>query len=306
MEIRQLQHFLAVKKYGGFSKAAQELNMTQPGLTKSIRRLENRLGVRLFVRGSRQVKLTDYGELLEPHAINVDIEMNEALEELKARRDNRTGDVLVGAGPMWANRYLPEAVVKLHDLKPRIKFKISFGEPDELMEMLKLGMLDVVFAGFLAIEDGSLDTIPLIIGKEGVVLRPGHPLTKKQPCSVADVLEYGWIFFSKENRKRNNFESSLTDLGFTPPRPVIETESLSQVLNIVENTDLLTLLPNEILDQRRDGGRLTFLDCPDLTRNRQAGAILRSRGGGSATTRALIKEVRAVCEQFGHTSISNH
>ena len=99
MDLRQLEYFLRVAQRKNISIAAAELNITQPTLTKSIKLLEDQLGVKLFDRLPRGVALTSFGVTLLRHAEAVHVQMKDAGNELTALRSGTFGTVMIGAGP---------------------------------------------------------------------------------------------------------------------------------------------------------------------------------------------------------------
>jgi DNA-binding transcriptional LysR family regulator len=110
MDLRQLEHFLRVAQRKNISLAAADLNIAQPTLTKSIKLLEEQLGVKLFERLPRGVALTSFGTTLLRHAEAVHVQMKDAGHEIAAQRTGAVGTVVIGAGPTWLRRYLPTAL----------------------------------------------------------------------------------------------------------------------------------------------------------------------------------------------------
>src|SRR5215469_4705109 len=107
MDFRQLEYFLRVAQRKNISLAAADLNIAQPTLTKSIKLLEDRLGVKLFERLPRGVALTPFGQTLLRHAEAVHVQIRDAGQEIAAQRSGTVGTVAIGAGPTWLRSYLP-------------------------------------------------------------------------------------------------------------------------------------------------------------------------------------------------------
>src|SRR5258708_8152153 len=107
MDIGQLRQFLAISERGNLSHAAQALHITQPGITKSMQRLERDIGARIYIRRGRGVELTECGRALLRHAKLIDTQIRDARTEVAAFAGGELGHIRVGAGPAWLSRYLP-------------------------------------------------------------------------------------------------------------------------------------------------------------------------------------------------------
>src|SRR3990172_3061867 len=101
MDLSQIRYFNAVARHGSFSAAARALGMTQPGLTKAVRRLETSLECTLFSRLQRGVALTEQGQALLRHAGLLDVHLQDARDEVRALARGAVGVLRIGAGPSW-------------------------------------------------------------------------------------------------------------------------------------------------------------------------------------------------------------
>lgn len=113
MKLSQLTSFLAVIEHGSIRSAARALDVTQPGITKTIQDLEADLGVQLLVRRARGVDLTEFGELLRVRANFLLHEVRRTKESLHYLRDRNAGSLVIGASATAAHTLLPKAVEKL-------------------------------------------------------------------------------------------------------------------------------------------------------------------------------------------------
>ena len=113
IQSRRIVHFLAVAEHLNFTAAATQLNISQPALSRSIKQLEERLGVPLLDRLPSGVVLTRYGEILARRARLMQLDAEHTLSEIDALKTGSGGKLRVGAGPLWATVYLPAAVAAL-------------------------------------------------------------------------------------------------------------------------------------------------------------------------------------------------
>src|SRR3712207_6617489 len=120
----RLQRFLAIYEHRSFGRAAAELHVTQPALTKSIQLLEEELNVKLFERTASGVVPTIYGEALSLHAKVIEAEMKNAAREIATLSGAIKGEVTVGVTPSVATDIIPRAFLKLQKERPGIKLTI--------------------------------------------------------------------------------------------------------------------------------------------------------------------------------------
>ncbi len=143
MDIKSLKYFLATAKEGNITKAAEKLFMAQPPLSRQIQKLEEELGVKLFVRGKRHLTLTQEGRFLKDQA--------QAIIELAERTENQiayvsgdyNGIISIGVTEGCAAGVLSEIMDKFHNEYPLIKFNIWCGNGDEIKSKLEKGLVDI-------------------------------------------------------------------------------------------------------------------------------------------------------------------
>src|SRR5215510_11156440 len=147
MDYRQLQLFLAAAERLNLSHAADAMNMTQPGLSKSMHRLQHELGAKLYHRRGRGIELTESGRALLRHVKLIETQLADARSELVGIAGGNLGHARIGAGPSWLSRHLPEAIARARQLNPNIRFTVDTDCPDRLLGRLRLAELDVVVGG---------------------------------------------------------------------------------------------------------------------------------------------------------------
>lgn len=137
MNFRQLDYFLTVARMGSFTAAALALQVAQPTLTKSVRMLEEELGVKLFERLPRGVAVTPSGVVLRRHAERVGVQVKDAVDELRALDSGAGGRVTIGAGASWLRRLLPDAVARAVSCNPSMRVSVVGGFDDVLLKGLR-------------------------------------------------------------------------------------------------------------------------------------------------------------------------
>lgn len=146
MDIRQLKYFQAIAEEGQISKAAKRLNMAQPPLSQQLKLLEAELGVLLFERGPRQVKLTDAGRLLQDRAAQIIELLNATTMELQDLTAGCRGTLSIGAVASAGTTFLPERIRKFHLQYPNIAFQFWEGNTARILDLLQSGIVEIGIA----------------------------------------------------------------------------------------------------------------------------------------------------------------
>jgi len=153
LESKRLRHFLAAFELGSIGQAADKLLLTQPALSKSLRQLEDELGVRLFDRTPLAVMPTVYDETLAMHAKGIDAGLRGAAQAILRMRGASKGTVRVGVGPSVAPNLMPLATIGLHALHPGIELTVTEGLVDEMIPRLRRNELDLAVGAWPRVAD---------------------------------------------------------------------------------------------------------------------------------------------------------
>ncbi len=142
MDIRALQYFLAVAREESITAAAEQLHMTQPPLSRALKDLEDELGVRLLIRGTRKITLTEEGRLLRKRAGEIMDLLNKTKQEVTSPQENIVGDVRICASETDAMRRIAKAAQALWEKYPDIHYRLSSGDETDITEKLDKGLID--------------------------------------------------------------------------------------------------------------------------------------------------------------------
>lgn len=190
MELRVLQYFLAVAREQNISAAAGSLHLTQPTLSTQLKALEEELGTQLLIRGtkgSRKVTLTQEGMLLRKRAEEILSLVQKTEEEITRSDEHVAGEISIGAGETDIVRYFARTAKKLQQRYPDIRYRISSGNAEYVLEYLDKGLIDF---GLLFGETDSLKYRSLELPARdtwGVLLRRDSPLAEKEAISPQDL-----------------------------------------------------------------------------------------------------------------------
>ena len=187
MDIRVLQYFLTVAREESITRAAETLRMTQPPLSRQLKDLEDELGKKLLIRGSKKVTLTEDGMLLRKRAEEMIDLMEKTKAELAGSDEHINGEIYIGGGETDAVSLLAQTAGKLQKKYPLIHYHIYSGDAEIVMERLDKGLIDF---GLLVgpVDVSRYDYMRLPISDTwGVLMRKDSPLAEKDVICAEDL-----------------------------------------------------------------------------------------------------------------------
>ncbi len=299
MELRQIHHFLAVVRHRNLGRAAQELNIAQPALSKSIRRLEQLLQVKLIERHPRGVEPTEFGKALAAHAELIAVEVSHTMGTLSALREARQGHITVGAAPGSSTTLLPRATSALLRERPDLRITVVGGLSDTLLESLGRGALDFMISGLSGLAPAAnVSQEKLFTDRVVVVARAGHPLIRQARLHPRQLVDQKWILPNPNVLTRQQLEAFFRKQNLAPPDVVIETNSVSHIMAVLRYSDLLSFMPKQLIEFSGGAGDLSPLDLPEAVWHRAVGLSYRRRGFMSPASKALIEELRRLSREI--------
>lgn len=233
MNLRQLQYFVATCRHGSFSAAADALYLSQPSLAEQVRRLEEELGAKLFVRSWRRLELTEAGRTLLPHAENVLSSVETARASVLDVRDVRGGVASFGTFGLAYRYFLSEIVAEFAARHPEVVIRVVGQNSVQVCEQVRDGKLEAGLVT-LPIDETGLD-VESVMTEELVFLERGRPEDRKA-VSIEHLAEarlilydaqFGW---SDPLRRLLAARASEADLRV---EPAIEVESFDAALGLV-------------------------------------------------------------------------
>lgn len=188
MELRVLRYFLAVAQYQNMTKAAHELLVSQPTLSKQLADLETELGAQLFIRGHRQITLTEEGEYLQARAKEIVQLADQTAANIQADQII-TGRLSIGAGESVGMKRIMKVVSEIIQDYPDVKIHLVSGNADEMETALKHGTIDfAVLMGKRDLNKYNYLSLPEV-NTWGLVMKKGDPLALKETISPNDLID---------------------------------------------------------------------------------------------------------------------
>ena len=190
MEIRALENFLAVAREQNITAAAESLHISQPALSTQLKAMETELGKQLLIRGvkgSRKVMLTEEGMILRKRAEEILSLMRRTEEEIAGSNETIAGNVFIGTGETEIVRLFARIAKKLQQKYPDIRYHISSGNAEHVLEYLDKGLIDFGLL-FTEIDTQKYEAIPVPIKDTwGVLMRKDSPLAQKETICPKDL-----------------------------------------------------------------------------------------------------------------------
>lgn len=223
MEIRVLRYFLAVARESNMTRAAQQLHVTQPTLSKQLKQLEEEVGKKLFIRSNYSIRLTEEGVLLRKRAEDILNMVDKTMDEFQALDDITGGDIYIGAAESDSFCYFASIAKQLQIKYPDVKFHLYSGNTEVIAERLDRGLLD--FA--IIVQEVDLSKYNYIKfptkDKWGVLMPKNAPLASKDKITKNDLFGLPLI---------------VSRQGLTEDLPKVFKEDIDK-LHIVATFDLI-------------------------------------------------------------------
>jgi len=287
MEITPLKTFLKVASLKSFSKAAEELNLTQPAVTQQIKQLERELGQPLIDRIGRTLTLTPAGEILLAYAQQI-INLTGQAQETIAQFSNQQGRLTLAAGTTNTIFRLPSILSRYHASYPGVEIRIRNGASALINTLVYENAVDV---GLVTTINPSLnlETIPVFNDRIWLV---APPLFQDIPTNTAELEKLPLILYRSGSGFRKFLQNQFNYYHFTP-RVSMELESLEAIIRFVQHGLGLAFLPEVAITSELHEGSLIPIEIPGWDPMiRQTYLIYRKK-------KYLTWPVKAFLEQLG-------
>ncbi|HEU0190477.1 MAG TPA: transcriptional regulator CynR [Mycobacterium sp.] len=260
-ELRHLRYLLAVGEHGNFTRAAEDLHLSQPTLSQQIKQLEKLVGVQLLDRSGRTVRLTDAGRVYAHFARSVLRELAAAEHAVHDVMDLSRGHLRLAVTPTFTTYLIGPLVTEMRTRHPGISIELKETTQDRIEAELLADELDlgIAFApthlpGIDAAELHT-ETLSLVVGSDSSV--------GSQAIPASDLARRDIALLTADFATRNHIDAYLRR-NHVEPRIVVQANSIQAVIEIVQRSTLATVLPDAIT---HDHPRLSQIGLdPPLTR----------------------------------------
>jgi DNA-binding transcriptional LysR family regulator len=295
LDPQQLGIFLAVYQHRSIGKAASTLGVTQPWVSRSLRKLEDHVGAQLFERHPSGVIPTLAADVLRPYADEITSDARTALEEIAALTGKGTSIVRVGAVAGVSNSLLPMAIDRLLQKWPTLRVQLIEAVEDQLSEALARGQIDIAIAGAMQHPEVNFSAPQRMTDPVIVVASREHPLARKNSTTLKELSSYRWVMPPASTVPRQEFEQRFRKAGLEPPVVTVETRSVSAIRALVALTDMVSWQPRAVLAIDKGAGPIVEIKTPELIWDRQFSVFRREKGLLAPAAKKLVDEIRLLC-----------
>jgi len=289
-DFTDLEAFLEVYDTGSFFLAAQQLNMSQPTLTRRVQKLENALGVQLFERTTRSVRITLAGRGFHERAQAI---LGEARAAQTAMRDSdqyasakRNAVITVATVPSATHNILPNAIRQHMKRGMSVRYRILESLAGETLDLVRDGEADFGIS-FGGLDDPVLNFTRLQTDRFVLALSETHPLARTDPIMWADLAGEDLIVPLKGTGNRLMIDNALAEFGLSLSW-AFESRNSSTMLSLIQAGLGIAALPVSAIPVREGSGVIfRELESPQVTRS--IGLVTRKAGGHSAAVQSFLE-----------------
>lgn len=285
MELRHLHYFKAVAEELNYRKAAERLFISQPGLSRQIKQLEEMVGVQLFDRDKKRVNLTVSGSFLKEEVDFLLNHLDLTLGQLKLINEGKIGELRIGFLGSAANRVLPDLLSKLTTAQPLIDVNLEELNNSLQVEMIQKDKLDLGFVRLASVPQG-LEMRSVLRDTFSLVVSENHPIQKANFKSIQQFEKESFILFSSDysNLYFEQIMRICRDGGFDP---VIRHKSVHAltIFKLVELGLGVAIVPTS-LGEGYDL-KIRFMEIPQIPQFTELSAIWKSSNRNPALKKAL-------------------
>ena len=243
MTLVQLRHLISLASTGSFSKSAQALHLTQPALSRSIRALEEELGVPLIDRVGRRNELTPFGQGVLQRARQLVLDADELHDSGRQMSQAQGGELRVGMGSGPGAMLMTPLLMHMATQHPKVRVVVARGHTDLLVQALRTRSLDALVVDALSLEpaaDLKLDTVREMRGV--FMCRPGHPLTRKrQGVRFADVQRYPVASTPLSNEVARALVEAYGPQAHPAACVTVQCEEVASLVDVARRSDAVLL-----------------------------------------------------------------
>jgi LysR family transcriptional regulator, nitrogen assimilation regulatory protein len=299
MELRELRNFMQVARAGSVSRAAEELRLAQPALSRQIKKLEHELGVSLFARHGRGVRLSAAGSLLLERAEAIAQLVHQTSEEIKDDRSQRGGRIALGVPPAAGRILIPHFAERFQKAWPQTTLHMREGVASSLLEWLVEKRLDIAMLHNPPHLE-ALDISPLLTERMWVIGPPARYGKGRRPRTsfrIRDLAELPLILPNMAHANRRLVENAAVEHGVRL-RIKIEADSVAFAKALVENGLGYTILTYAAVQDEVERKALTIYPIARPTLSTKVTIVTLRDKQLPKFTRDASEMLRAVCNEL--------
>ncbi len=247
LELKDLRYFTEVANYGSFTKAAVNTYISQPTLSKSIKKLESELKVELFERSTRKLMLTDAGEIVYKQALKILGSTDELSRLLDDLMNLPTGEIKIGIPPLIGTLFFPTIAKKFRQLYPEVSLELIELGAKRIEHLVEEGQVDVGMI-VLPTDARKFNITPFINEEFMLYTNKSHTLANEKKVNLQQLAEENFILFNREFALHELIINHCKEAGFHP-NIAYESSQWDLITELVGAELGITLLPKSIYEK---------------------------------------------------------
>ncbi len=285
MDLRRWTHIVAVADRRSFVRAAEQVHLSQPALTRSIQAAEAELGMVLFDRGSQEVVPTPAGEFVVERARQLVFNSRNLERDIELYRSRKLGDTAFGVGPFPAATFLTELLSGLRREFPAINLRVEISNGLLLLKRLMEEDIEFFAADTSDLPiDPAFEIRPLRREPGGFFVRAGHPLAARRSVALAQLWEFGLL--SVQLPSRVYAALAQQEPTSSPPKLAVECDDIDVLRGVVRDCDSVLVAPRAAVRAEIEAGEL--VELPGLPKDTSQTGIVTLRGRTPSPMASLI------------------
>lgn len=242
MNYNWLRYFKTLAETEHYTHAAELLDLTQPSLSHAINKLEEELGIFLFEKQGRNIKLTKYGKIFYSYVFNAMDNIDHGITYLQSLASQDQGTIDLGFIYTLGSYYIPSVIQTFLETNNMINFNLRQGTTIDIIEQIKKETLDIGFCSFSE-NDNKLNFIPVVKEEMIVIVSNNHPLAHLDQVDLGQLCNEKFIYYSKYSGLRPYIDKAVKDSHLTP-NIICEVEEDSAIFGLVDINYGIAIVPN--------------------------------------------------------------
>ncbi len=274
-------------------RAADALNVTQPTATKMLADVERAFGFLLFDRVARGLRPTELGTEVIHFARLMLTEIDRFTRDLESKRRGGFGQLTIGAIMGAAPDLVARAVTDLKARRPLMTIRVLGETSDQVSKLLELREIELAVGRFSGpLQHNHFDFEPLAIETLQIVVRASHPLATTLPRRLADIGDAAWILQPMSSPARQLMEEEFARTGMPTPRNLVESGSIFAMLQLLQGSDTVAVLPESVGRDHVRMGLVRVLPIRVASKLKGFGILTRKGETLSSAAQELIATLR--------------